>query len=77
MSSSITYHSFSQSLIEKGFLTPAKRGRPAIYATDEERRSAHRQQQKLCQKRSKDRLREALQRMLDETPPKGSEQPND
>ena len=49
-----------QSLIEQGFTTPAKMGRPRIYATDEERHTAHRQQQRVCWKRWYDRKQEAI-----------------
>ena len=49
-----------QSLIEQGFITPAKVGRPPIYATDQERYTAHRQQQRICWKRWYDRKQEAI-----------------
>ena len=51
-------------LVEKGFLTPAKRGRPSLYTTDEERCRARQAQQRVCMKRHNDRLKEAKQRML-------------
>ena len=51
-------------LVEKGFLTPAKRGRPSLYTNDEERRRARQAQQRVCMKRHIDRLKEAKQRML-------------
>ena len=51
-------------LVEKGFLTPAKRGRPCLYSTDEERRTVRQAQQRVCMKRHNERLKEAKQRML-------------
>ena len=51
-------------LVEKGFLTPAKRGRPSLYTTDEERFRARQAQQRVCMKRHNERLKEAKQRML-------------
>lgn len=51
-------------LVDKGFLEPAKRGRPPIYATDEERKAALRAQQKVCMARHNERVQEAKRRML-------------
>jgi superfamily II DNA or RNA helicase len=48
-----------EELIEKGFLQPVKRGRPSIYATDEERKAAKKVQQKECVKRHAARVKEA------------------
>jgi hypothetical protein len=47
-----------------GFLKPVKKGRPPIYETDEERRLAHKAQQKECTKRHAARVREARAQML-------------
>jgi hypothetical protein len=55
-----------RTLVDKGFLQPAKRGRPSIYATDEERKAAFRAQQKVCMKKHAERVREAKQRMLED-----------
>ena len=55
-----------QELVEKGFLQPVKRGRPPLYATDEERRAVHRAQQRACVRRHAQRVKEALQ-MMQET----------
>jgi len=55
-----------RTLIDKGFLQPAKRGRPSIYATDEERKAAFRAQQKVCMKKHAERVREAKRRMLED-----------
>jgi sugar-specific transcriptional regulator TrmB len=46
-------------LIEKGYVEPVKRGRPPLYATDEERRAAKKAQQQECVKRHAARVREA------------------
>ena len=54
-----------QDLIEKGFLEPVKRGRPTLYATDEERLEVHRAQQKACVKRHAERAQDARKRMLE------------
>ena len=54
-----------QELIDNGFLEPVKRGRPAVYANDEERRAAHKVQQKECMKRHLARVKEARARMLE------------
>ena len=45
-----TNRELTQSLIEKGFLIPAKPGRPRIYATEEDRVNAHRTQQRFRNK---------------------------
>ncbi len=50
-------------LVEKGLLQPAKRGRPALYATPEEKREAYRAQQRLCVERHAERVKEAQQLM--------------
>ena len=61
---SVTKHSVSlQELVEKGFLQPVKRGRPPLYATDEERRAVHRAQQRACVRRHAQRVKEALRMM--------------
>ena len=61
---SVTKHSVSlQELVEKGFLQPVKRGRPPLYATDEERRAVHRAQQRACVRRHAERVKEALRMM--------------
>ena len=54
-----------QNLIEKGFLEPVKRGRPTLYATDEERHAVHRAQQKACVKRHAERVQDARKRMIE------------
>ncbi len=54
-----------QELIDNGFLEPVKRGRPAVYTNDEERRAAHKVQQKECMKRHLARIKEARARMLE------------
>ena len=54
-----------QDLIEKGFLEPVKRGRPVLYATDEERLEVHRAQQKACVKLHAERVQDARKRMLE------------
>ena len=46
-----------------GCLVPAKRGRPAIYQTDEERKAALREQQRICRRRYTQRIKEACQRL--------------
>ena len=57
-------HSVSlQELVEKGFLQPVKRGRPPLYATDEERREVHRAQQRACVRKHAERVKEALRMM--------------
>ncbi len=64
---SVKKHSVSlQELVEKGFLQPAKRGRPPLYDTDEERRRVHRAQQRECVRRHAQRVKEAL-RMMQES----------
>ena len=61
---SVTKHSVSlQELVEKGFLQPVKRGRPPLYATDEERRAVHRAQQRACVRRHAQRVKEAMRIM--------------
>jgi hypothetical protein len=50
-------------LIEKGFLQPIKKGRPPLYATDEERKQAHKTQQKACVKRHAERVQEANRKL--------------
>lgn len=61
---SVKKHSVSlQELVEKGFLQPAKRGRPSLYATDEERRAVHRAQQRECVRKHALRVKEALRLM--------------
>jgi hypothetical protein len=50
-------------LVEKGFLQPLKRGRPPLYATEEERREAHKAQQRECVKRHTARIKEARRAM--------------
>ena len=61
---SVTKHSVSmQELVEKGYLQPVKRGRPPLYATDEERRAVHRAQQRACVRRHAQRVKEALRMM--------------
>ena len=57
----------ARELVEKGFLQPVKRGRPSIYATEEERKAAFRAQQKVCMKRHAERVKEAKRCMLAET----------
>jgi len=52
-----------QELVEKGFLQPLKRGRPSLYATDEERREVHRAQQRECVRRHAERVKEARRHM--------------
>ena len=52
-------------LVEMGFLKPAKRGRPPIYATDEERKAAFRAQQRVCMKKHAERVKEAKRCMLE------------
>jgi chromosome segregation and condensation protein ScpB len=47
-----------QELVEKGFLQSIKRGRPSLYATDEERSEAQRAQHKARQQRYEQRLKE-------------------
>ena len=65
---SVTKHSVSlQELVEKGFLQPVKRGRPPLYATDEERRAVHRAQQRACVRRHAQRVKEALRMMQEAT----------
>ena len=59
--------SLHQSLSKKGFLQALKRGRPSLYATDEERRIAHQAQQKECSKRHSERVKEARRRMREGT----------
>jgi hypothetical protein len=54
-----------QDLIEKGFLQPVKRGRPALYATDEERLEVHRAQQRECVRKHALRVKEARRLMLE------------
>ena len=54
-----------QELIDNGFLEPIKRGRPCVYNTDEERRAAHKAQQRDCMKRHSARLKEARTRMIE------------
>ena len=66
----------TQSLIENGFLTAAKMGRPRIYATDEERHKAHREQQRICYKRWYDRKRDAIKQMCDDASFKAMEMPS-
>lgn len=56
----------ARELVEKGFLQPVKRGRPTIYATEEERKAAFRAQQKVCMKRHAERVKEAKRCMLAE-----------
>ena len=56
-------------LVEKGYVQPVKLGRPPIYATDEERKEAHRVQQRACVKRHAARVKEALARMKTDTQP--------
>ena len=53
-------------LVEKGLVQPVKLGRPPIYKTDEERKAAHREQQRACVKRHAARVKEALARMKTE-----------
>ena len=48
-----------------GFLQPAKRGRPPIYATEEERKAAFRAQQRVCMKKHAERVKEAKRCMLE------------
>ena len=52
-------------LVELGFLQPAKRGRPPIYATEEERKAAFRAQQRVCMKKHAERVKEAKRCMLE------------
>ena len=52
-----------QELVEKGFLKPLKRGRPSLYATDEERLAVHKTQQQACVRRRVERVKQAFQRM--------------
>ena len=54
-----------QELIDTGFLEPVKRGRPCVYKTDEERRAAHKAQQRECMKRHLARIKEARKRMIE------------
>jgi hypothetical protein len=53
-------------LVEKGFMPPPKRGRPAIYATDEERKAAVKEQKRVCSKRYIERIREAAMKVLEQ-----------
>ena len=46
-------------------LLATKRGRPTIYATEEERKAAFRAQQKVCMKKHAERVKEAKRRMLE------------
>ena len=55
----------TRELVEKGFLQPVKRGRPSIYATEEERKAAFRAQQKACMRKHAERVREAKRCMLE------------
>jgi len=64
-----------QELVEKGFLTPLKRGRPPLYATDEERQAVHRAQQKECVRRHADRVKEARKRLLEAAPDTSNQTP--
>ena len=48
-----------EELISKGFLQPSKRGRPRIYPTPEESYAVKRQQQKECNLRHAERVKEA------------------
>ena len=52
-------------LVEMGFLQPVKRGRPPIYATEEERKTAFRAQQRVCMKKHAERVKEAKRLMMD------------
>ena len=52
-------------LVEKGFLEPLKRGRPSLYATDDERRDVHRAQQRECVRRHAERVKEARRKMIE------------
>jgi hypothetical protein len=55
-----------QELVEKGFLQTLKRGRPSLYATDEQRHAVHRMQQRECVRRHAERVKEA-RRLMHET----------
>jgi hypothetical protein len=55
----------TRELVDKGFLQPVKRGRPTIYATEEERKAAFRAQQKVCMKKHAERVKEAKRCMLE------------
>ena len=55
----------TRELVEMGFLQPAKRGRPPIYATEEERKAAFRAQQRVCMKKHAERVKEAKRCMLE------------
>jgi hypothetical protein len=46
-----------QTLMDAGLLQPLKRGRPAIYETDEERIATLRQQKKVCSQRYGERVK--------------------
>ena len=52
-----------QELIEQGYLEPVKRGRPPLYASDEERRAVHHAQQKECVRRHNERVQTARKLM--------------
>jgi len=62
----LQYYVPREELIEKGFLQPVKKGRPTLYATDEERKQVKKAQQKECVKRHAARVREA-NRLLKES----------
>ena len=50
-------------LEQRGLLVPAKRGRPSIYTTDEERRAALKEQQRCCRQRYNKRIKDAYEQL--------------
>ena len=52
-------------LVEKGIIEPVKRGRPCLYATEAERREAHKAQQRECVKRHAARVKEARRTLME------------
>ena len=54
-----------QDLLDNGFLQPVKRGRPCLYQTDDERKTAHKAQQRECMKRHAARMKEAHRLMAE------------
>ena len=54
-----------KTLRDEGFLVHCKRGRPAIYDSDEARKAALREQKRICNRRYAERIREAKTQMLD------------
>jgi hypothetical protein len=50
-------------LEQRGLLAPAKRGRPRIYTTDEERKAALKEQQRCCRQRCNKRIKDAYEQL--------------